>query len=173
MEEIWKNVVGYEGFYEVSNFGNIKRVGGFRGVNKAYLDNYYLKHKDNGKGYFRVKLSVNSQPKMIMVHRIIAEAFLPMIKNKNIVNHKDGNKKNNALLNLEWCTQSENCIHASKIGLLSDKKGEKHPKSKLTNKDVLTIRSLDEDNFFRLAKEYNVSYSTIMRIISRKSWSHI
>jgi hypothetical protein len=47
MEEIWKDVIGYEGFYQVSNFGNIKRIGSFRGVNKSYLDNYYLKHKDN------------------------------------------------------------------------------------------------------------------------------
>lgn len=173
MVEIWKDVVGYEGFYQVSNFGNIKRIGSFKGVNKLYLDNYYLKHKDNGKGYFRVKLSVNGKIKMIMVHRIIAEAFVTRIKNKNVINHKDGNKKNNALLNLEWCTQSENCIHASKIGLLSNKKGENHPKSKLTNEDILTIRSLDVNNFFLLAEKYNVSYSTIMRIISRKTWSHI
>jgi hypothetical protein len=116
MEEIWKNVVGYEGFYEVSNFGNIKRVGGFRGVNKAYLDNYYLKHKDNGKGYFRVKLSVNSKIKMIMVHRIIAEAFILRIDNKNVINHINSNKKDNRIENLEWCTQSENCLHAVKIG---------------------------------------------------------
>lgn len=114
--EIWKDVIGYEGFYQVSNLGNIKRVGSFRGVNKAYLNNYYLTHMDNGKGYLRVKLTLNNKSKRVMVHRIIAEAFIPRVENKNVVNHINNDKINNSISNLEWCTQSENCLHAVKMG---------------------------------------------------------
>ena len=74
---------------------------------------------DNGKGYLRVKLSKNNKPKRVMLHRIIAEAFIENPNNYKTVNHKDGNKLNNSIENLEWCTQSENCIHAIKNGLKS------------------------------------------------------
>jgi len=114
--EIWKGVVGYEGFYQVSNLGNVKRVGSFRGVNKAYLNDYYLKPKDNGKGYYRIKLTVNNKSKRVMLHRIIAEAFINNPKNKKVINHINCDKKDNRIENLEWCSQSENVLHSVKLG---------------------------------------------------------
>lgn len=114
--EIWKDVVGYEGLYQVSNLGNVKRVGSFRGVNKAYLNNYYLKPLDNGKGYFRIKLTVNNKSKRVMLHRIIAEAFIENQNQYPCINHINGNKKDNRIENLEWCTQSQNCLHSVKMG---------------------------------------------------------
>lgn len=114
--EIWKDVKGYEGLYQVSNLGNVKRVGSFRGVNKKYLDNYILKPLDNGKGYYRVKLTKNNVSKRFMLHRIIAIAFVDNPYNKSVVNHIDHNRKNNSINNLEWCTQSENVLHAVKFG---------------------------------------------------------
>jgi hypothetical protein len=114
--EIWKDVIAYEGLYQVSNLGNVKRIGNFRGVNKAYLDNYYLKPIDNGKGYLRIKLTKNNQSKRIMLHRIIAEAFIENQYNKPFVNHINSDKKDNCIKNLEWCTQSENCLHSVKLG---------------------------------------------------------
>ena len=114
--EIWKDVVGYEGFYQVSNLGNVKRVGSFRGVNKAYLNDYYLKPKDNGKGYYRIKLTVNNKSKRVMLHRIIAEAFINNPKNKKVINHINCDKKDNRIENLEWCSQSENVLHSVKLG---------------------------------------------------------
>ena len=111
MKEIWKDVVGYEGYYKVSNYGNVKRVGSFRGVNKAYLNGYYLKPLDNGKGYYRIKLTINNKSRRVMLHRIIAEAFIPNPNKYKVVNHKDLDKKNNDISNLEWCTQSYNCKH--------------------------------------------------------------
>lgn len=114
--EIWKDVVGYEGFYQVSNLGNVKRVGSFRGVNKAYLNNYYLKPKDNGKGYYRIKLTVNNKSKRVMLHRIIAEAFILNPNNYPYINHINAIRKDNRLENLEWCTQSQNCLHSVKMG---------------------------------------------------------
>lgn len=114
--EIWKDIVGYEGLYQVSNYGNVKRVGSFRGVNKKYLDNHLLTPMDNGKGYLRIKLTKNNKSKRVMLHRIIAEAFIHNVFNKPFVNHIDHNTRNNSISNLEWCTQSENCKHSVKHG---------------------------------------------------------
>lgn len=114
--EIWKDVIGYEGYYQVSNLGNVKRVGSFRGVNKAYLNDYYLKPKDNGKGYYRIKLTVNNKSKRVMLHRIIAEAFIENPNNYPFINHINSNRKDNRIENLEWCTQSQNCLHSVKMG---------------------------------------------------------
>jgi hypothetical protein len=116
MEEIWKDVVGYEGIYKVSDLGNVKRVSSFSGVNKKYLGDYHLKVRDNGKGYYRIKLTKNNKSKRVMLHRIIAQAFIKNEHNKPFVNHIDHNKKNNSLSNLEWCTQSENILHEVKNG---------------------------------------------------------
>lgn len=114
--EIWKDVKNYEGLYQVSNLGNVKRISSFKGVNKQYLNDYYLKPLDNGKGYYRIKLTKNNSAKRIMLHRIIAEAFILNELNKPFINHINGNKKDNSIENLEWCTQSENCLHSVKLG---------------------------------------------------------
>lgn len=114
--EIWKDVIGYEGLYQVSNLGNVKRIGSFRGVNKKYLNNYNLNPLDNGKGYLRVKLTKNNISKRYMLHRIIAEAFIKNVDNKPFINHINSNRKDNRIENLEWCTQSENVKHAVNQG---------------------------------------------------------
>jgi hypothetical protein len=114
--EVWKDVVCYEGIYQVSNLGNVKRISKTRGVNIKYKNDYILKPMDNGKGYLRVKLTNNGISKRVMLHRIIAEAFIPNIYNKKVVNHINCNLKDNSINNLEWCTQSENCLHAVKLG---------------------------------------------------------
>jgi hypothetical protein len=117
--EIWKGVIGYEGIYLVSNFGNVKRKNyNSFGVNKKYKnENYFLKPYDNGKGYFRIKFTVNNKSRRVMLHRIIAEAFIENPNNYNTVNHINGIKKDNRIENLEWCTQTENVRHAVRLGL--------------------------------------------------------
>jgi hypothetical protein len=114
--EIWKDVIGYEGLYQVSNLGNVKRISSFRGVNKKYLNGYNLIPIDNGKGYLRIKLTKNNKSKRIMLHRIIAEAFIENKHNKPFINHINSDRKDNSIENLEWCTQSENVKHAVKVG---------------------------------------------------------
>jgi hypothetical protein len=114
--EVWKDVVGYEGIYQVSNFGNVKRISSFRGVNKAYLNGYNLTPRDNGKGYLRIKLTINNKSKRVMLHKIIANAFIPNDKSYPYINHINGNKQDNRIENLEWCTQSQNCLHSVKLG---------------------------------------------------------
>jgi len=96
--EIWKDVKGYEGIYQISNKGRIKKVN---------TDNI-LKPSLAGKGYFRIGLRKDKKPKYYYIHRLVAEAFIPNVDNKEFVNHKDLNKLNNNVDNLEWCTPKEN-----------------------------------------------------------------
>lgn len=107
-----------------------------------------------------------------MVHRIVAETFLP---NENshfsIVNHKDGNKVNNHVDNLEWCDYSINNGHAYDLGL--NPKFENHPRSKLKNSEVIEIRRLRQENMLtstELASMFNVSTTTIKDIVNKKIW---
>jgi hypothetical protein len=114
--EIWKDVIGYEGIYKVSSLGRIKRISKNHLCNLRYQGEYYLKPLDNGKGYLRMKLSNNGTSKRVMLHRIIAEAFITNPENKKVINHINCNKKDNRIENLEWCSQSENVLHSVKLG---------------------------------------------------------
>lgn len=118
MAEIWKDIVGYEGLYEVSNLGNIRSVNwGKRGYSK----NLYL--KPHNKGYLQVELFKNGNRKMFMVHRLVAQAFLENNDNLPLVNHKDENKENNRADNLEWCNNSYNvCYSLNKHGIVTGKR---------------------------------------------------
>lgn len=113
--EEWKDVKGYEGFYQVSNKGNVRNIGymhgGFGGTIKIEC-NRLLTPTDNGNGYLIVGLQVNHKRKNHYVHRLVADAFLAKPVGKSYVNHIDYNKKNNDVSNLEWCTQVENIDHS-------------------------------------------------------------
>lgn len=106
--EKWKNILGFDGNYQISNYGNVK----------SFINNIILKpgiaSKRNNKQGYKV---VNLKGKLYYIHRLVAEAFIPNIANKPQINHIDGNKLNNKVDNLEWCTNSENIKHAYKIGL--------------------------------------------------------
>lgn len=156
MGEVWKDIQGYEGLYKISNKGEIKNAK-TNNILKQYLSN---------RGYLRVTLFKKSKPKKFTVHRLVAENF---IKNNYIqkeiselqINHKDGNRSNNNVENLEWCTAQENTYHALKNGLRKMKIPysehnnvcEKYRKGKIM-KDI--------------AKEYNVNTSTIRNILIHK-----
>jgi hypothetical protein len=110
--EIWKPIAGYERLYEVSNFGNVRRI--FR-YGKRWV--HTCKQKLTKDGYRESTLVKDNNPKCVRTHRLVAAAFCENPHNKNEVNHIDGNKLNNRADNLEWCTSSENQKHAYKIGL--------------------------------------------------------
>lgn len=109
-KEIWKDIPGYEGRYEVSNLGRFKsinrKINVFNKAKRALPDKIFEPHKDC-RGYGIVTLGRKSYRS----HRIVAKAFIPNPKNKPQVNHVDGNKMNNCVDNLEWCTASENIVH--------------------------------------------------------------
>ena len=103
--EVWKDITGFEGLYQVSNKGRIKSL----------AKNKMLKSFICGSGYDEVLLYKNGHRKPKMIHRMVAEAFVPNESNKREVNHKDGNKFNNDFTNLEWVTPSENIRHSYNV----------------------------------------------------------
>lgn len=116
MEEIWKDIEGYEGIYQVSNLGRIKSFIGYNG--HEYVDRVkILKQSNTTTGYKKVELTKNKLKKSHKVHRLVAFAFIPNPNHKPNINHKDGNPVNNKVENLEWCTQKENVQHAVDTGL--------------------------------------------------------
>ncbi len=174
MEEIWKDIEGYEGIYQVSNLGQIKSLErtvnngtGFRKVRERIL-----KPVLNNYGYQLVCLRFsNGKQKSITIHRLVAFAFISIDKYRFQVNHKNGIKTDNRLENLEWCCHNENILHAIKKGL-SNHKGSNNESSKLTENDVLAIRSSKLSNK-ELAKIYPVNRITIWSIKKRRIWKHI
>lgn len=115
MVEEWRGVKDYEGLYQISNTGKVKSL---------YRNNERILIGDIIKGYLRVELTKNKKIKKFLVHRLVAQAFIPNPENKPYVNHIDGNKENNNVSNLEWCTQRENINHAWETGL-NEKQREK------------------------------------------------
>lgn len=103
MNEIWKDIEGYEGLYQVSNFGRVKRVTTGRILKGG---------KDRG-GYLRITLCKNGVTSTKTIHRLVAQAFIPNPENKPEVNHIDENKTNNNVLNLDWMTAKENINHGT------------------------------------------------------------
>lgn len=187
-QEIWKDIPGYEGHYQASNFGRIKslqRKVRFTGRwNKELLrliPEKILKHENkiNGAGYYGVVLG---RGKSEMVHRLVCLAFngLPT-KTKFQVNHKDCNKLNNHAKNLEWISHKKNMRHAVKNGrfIEHNKKcserwsGAKNVKAKLNEQQIIEIRNSKGIIQTELAKKYGVSQSMISAILIRKSWKSL
>lgn len=117
--EIWKDIDGYGGFYQVSNLGRIKSLA--RNTKNGHCKkDKILKNSVDKKGYVVAELRKDNKRKSYKVHRLVAETFIYNQYNKPQINHKDGNKQNNNVENLEWCTNSENQIHAYKNKLQHD-----------------------------------------------------
>ena len=113
MKEIWRDVKGYEGLYQVSNCGRIKSLPR-NGTIKAER---ILKQTIDSTGYLIVGLHKNNKAKKVCVHWVVANAFIPRRENDEVINHIDGNKYNNKLSNLERCTQSHNVKESFRLGL--------------------------------------------------------
>ena len=111
--EIWRDIDGYNGLYQISNKGRVKRLLG--------PSERILKLWDNGRGYLRVYLTKENTSKYIRVHRLVARAFIPNPHNLPEVNHKDENKKNNYVENLEWCDRRYNVNYGSRNERVSKK----------------------------------------------------
>ncbi|WP_042370319.1 NUMOD4 domain-containing protein [Bacteroides neonati] len=105
MDEIWKDIKGYEGLYQVSNLGRVKSL------KKRGRDEIVLSQCINNKCYKMVSLSKNGKAKSMLVHRLVSYSFIQNASNYSQVNHIDGNKENNCIDNLEWCSNSYNQVH--------------------------------------------------------------
>lgn len=147
MEEIWKNIKGFENLYQVSDSGRVKSLGNKSNHKKDII----MKQTLNYKGYLQLCLRKNNKGYHFMVHRLVAQAFIPNPDDLPQVNHKDGNKQNNKVENLEWCTNSYNQLHANKMGL---NKHRIERTKEVCNKPVVQL-TLDgkEINKFKSLKE--------------------
>lgn len=142
--------------------------------------NFFKKQTPSGKGYLQYKFyepGKRLNGKTIKIHRLVAETFIPNPENKPEVNHIDGDKTNNHVSNLEWCTHVENMAHAKENGLMVGNgglKGVQNPHAKLNESVVKTIR-INRENLTQkeLAKKHNVSKGTISLIVNKKIWQHV
>lgn len=184
LNEIWKDIKGYEGLYQVSNYGRVKSLPKILPHNKGGVritkEKLLLIHKTN-RGYLQVGLRVNGYEKLFSVHRLVAQAFIPNPHNYPCVNHKDENKLNNFVWvnedgtvdleksNLEWCTIKYNSNYGTRNERLSLSKRKFHPKAK-------AIKQFDLDgNFIKewisiseIKREYNYDTSAISRCCKGK-----
>ena len=128
MREIWKDIKGYEGLYQVSNYGRVKsfncEVNCYPNA-KRIIKGRIRKAPIDKDGYYRIGLSKVHKQKHYYVHRLVAEAFLPNPNNYKSINHKDENKKNKRADNLEWCTIRYNNLYNNKIDKLTKSKYKK------------------------------------------------
>lgn len=174
--EIWKDVDGYEGRYEISSNGRLKSVCRTVECRKDVFitkKERILKPFDSGRGYLKYKLSFNGE-KTISAHRLVANAFLKNNSNKSQVNHINGIKNDNRVDNLEWATASENVVHSLNNKLKISQKGSEHGMSKLTEKDVLEIRKIGRTKTLKeIAIIYDVDMSLISSILLNKIWKHV
>lgn len=120
-DEVWKDIPGYEGFYQVSNFGRVKSLFMFRyNINKKIVEKIkrekILKQHIHKSGYMITSLSKERIRKQFYTHRLVASVFIPNLLNKPYINHIDCNPQNNCVDNLEWCTQKENINYSWKLG---------------------------------------------------------
>ena len=117
--EIWKDVVGYEGKYQVSNMGRVKSLRMWSSVQRRYVSRErVLKQHKSLHGYLQIGLKTEGSRKLGLVHRLVAEAFIPNAENRREVNHINGIKTDNRVENLEWNTSHQNKVHAYANGLM-------------------------------------------------------
>lgn len=170
--EKWVDVVGYEGLYMVSDYGRIKSLKRKGRTNDLISIGHIHKW-----GYVKVCLLKDNISHVNFMHVIVADCFIPNPENFLQVNHKDSDKTNNKVSNLERCNNSHNQIHAHENSVIDHNviKGEKSNFAKLRNKDVLEIRELirigtpNKD----IASAYNISKSNISFIKNNKRWGHL
>lgn len=156
MEEIWKDVPGYEGLYQVSNMGRVKSLARTRDMNlpgrnkPAPVPERILRY-GKSLGYQNVTLSKNGAVERIRVHKLVAMTFIPNPRFCTQINHKNGDKHDNRVENLEWCTPKENIRHARETGLIKitpSFKGHHHTKE--------AIRRIKEGNKWGTSKNHRV-----------------
>ena len=180
--EIWKDIVDYEGVYQISNLGKVKSLYRLRQCSKGafrVIPERVLKSKISRGGYETVHLRTGKES-WPSVHRLVASAFIPNLENKPTVNHIDGIKLNNNLTNLEWATESEQMIHAISTGLYTPpvikdytRYGEDAHSCKIKQEDVEIIKSMRKQGrtYKYISEQFNIGISQTFRICKNQSWN--
>lgn len=172
-KEKWVSIAGFVGFYEVSSHGRVRGIstdGNWR-RKRGILTGY-----GGGKLYPHVLLTADGKRVTRNIHRLVAEAFIPNPENFPQINHKDANKENNRVDNLEWCTCQQNQAHARSKQLQRIPKGTQCWNAKLTDDKVRTMRhryQTEGITYKELAAEYGVHSGVVGMIIRREKWKHV
>lgn len=168
--ELWKAVKGYEGLYEVSDKGRIRRTSDYKLLSIYRYTKRYTNSRSSG--YCRVMLRRDGVTKCAYVHRLVAISFHGMQKGLE-VNHLDGDKSNNALNNLAWSTPKENVRHSFATGLRVPVRGSRHGRSKLNETQIARIRRLGRSlPQVEVAQQFGVSRALVGLILQGKRWAH-
>jgi hypothetical protein len=167
--EIWHSIEGYEGVYQISSLGRVKRL-----ISNRCLKERILKPNTVRDGYQAVKLCKDSLKKVFVIHRLVARAFIQNPQAKPFINHIDGNTSNNCISNLEWCTQSENIIHSYKRGRIAQH-GQDRPNAKYSDDIIREVRLKRSMGLscHKIAEEYNMSHQYVSAISNRLVWKHV
>lgn len=169
--EVWKPVVGYEGLYEVSSYGNVRRHESSQRY--AWLGRT-RQANPNHQGYLQLELSKGNVKTTYKVHKLVALAFLGPRPEGYSINHKDGVKQNNHASNLEYVTPKENTHHAYKLGLRTGNFGAANGSTKLTAEQVEEILTLKDRMAQRkIAERFGVHRSTITKVFAGRTWKNL
>jgi len=176
--EEWRPVVGYEGLYEVSNLGRVRSVDRYvRSPNtlsgQRRERGRTLRSRQDKDGYLSITLSKDGHAKTFRVHRMVLTSFYGACPDDHVTNHRDGNRQNNAVSNLEWVTQQQNWHHA--LGRGTKHIGEMYSTTKLTEQQVRDIRLLAKAGATNvaLAKQFGVYHTNIWMIVHRETWKDL
>jgi len=173
--EIWKDVKGAEGSYMISSSGRLKScaryvVNNVHGGKRFIPEKILSRKKVNSSGYFNTQLNFGGFSISVYLHRLVAEHFIPKIKGKNFVNHKNGIKTDNRVENLEWCTEKENIHHSINLGLSNLKSSSKK------------VIDLESKKIYESVKDaaikngYNTNTFTAMlngRLVNKTNFCHL
>jgi hypothetical protein len=170
-DEVWKPIPGYARHYEVSNYGRVRKLGRWSDGLNTY-EYRLLALDDTHDGYFRIGIGAGRHRKRLPVHRFVLLAFLGPSELK--VNHKDGQKRNNHLPNLEYVTNRENALHSYYVLGQQPMRGSSHGSSKLTETDVIEMRRLRRDGatLKELMSKFNITAGAISGICQHRTWKH-
>jgi len=177
--EVWRPVVSWEGFYEVSNFGQVRSLerpvackSGFMRMVKGHT--LIQQRYGRGKKWHRVSLWDKQEGTPRPVHQLVLEAFVGPRPEGHVTNHKDGNPDNNHVSNLEWCTVTYNNVHALDTGLRNIR-GEDHYAHRFTVADVREMRRLRKEGMgpSAIARHFQASLHTVRKIVEYKTWKHV
>lgn len=174
IKEIWKPIKNHENKYMVSNLGRFKRIPHYIDRGAKGVINYserIVKPWIHKQGWLHIELDGVTYG----AHRLVLSAFVENKENKNTVNHINGIKTDNRLVNLEWATNRENSSHAAKMGLYRPVRGVLNHNAKLLEADVKEIRRLHGNGVSQreLGRRYNVDHVSIKNILIKKTWAHV
>lgn len=176
-DEVWKDVVSWEGQYQISSLGLVRSLARYDGSGfwrkEKFLSPVLNSRKNPRSAYLWVRFFKKGEWTRFFIHRLVAAAFLPNPENKPYVNHIDGQKLNNTPLNLEWVTGEENRAHAKETGLTA--RGERAGKTKLTESEVRQLRKLRAEGMSgpKLGAKFGIHVSSVYAILNGRNWKHL